>query len=239
MDFPAMRLFLLALLPVLWLAAPLHAQDPLIAKAVTRIASVEKTEATLQPGDATRVKKLLSDLKWAEKRLHAVGKNKGTPEWNDAMKRLKAVRAKVEAKGNQPKPQPAPQPQPGSGPKPKPTPQPGPGSGPKPSPGAQPAYDHAKVVQLNKEVGNAWNNLKMVPLRLMNDASRVKSVQKEIAGFRKRLEAMPAGHENVKIVKANLDDFEGLLNGGLAKLEEYRKAAPRDRKAHGADFLPL
>lgn len=237
-----MRVFLPLLFVCLFWVAPAQAQDPLIAKAVAKIAQVEAAEPQLQPGDQATAQKLLGDLAWAEKRLNAVGKNKGTAEWKAAEQRLQAARTKVEAKAKQPKPAPKPNPTPNPGPNPAPKPAPKPGSGPKPTPspqpapqpqpkpGPQPTYDHAKVVQLNKEVGNAWNNLKMVPLRLMNDASRVASVKKEIAGFRKRLEAFPAGHENVQIVTANLNDFEALLNGGLAKLEEYRKAAPAIEK---------
>ncbi|MCP5023708.1 MAG: hypothetical protein GY930_18315 [bacterium] len=60
--------------------------------------------------------------------------------------------------------------------------------------------------------------MKVVPLRLLADTSCVRGVRREIEGFRKRLAAFPAQDSNVKLVTSNLDDFEGLLNGGLAKL---------------------
>ncbi len=200
-----MRCIALLFLPLFLLAVPAHAGDPMVAKAVARIVKVETAEASMQAGDQRTGAKLTSDLNWAQKRLNAVVQN-GTTEWKAANTRLATVRAKVAAKLKNPAPKPAPQPAPKSDPKPA----------PKPAPA--PAYDHARLVELNKDVGNAWNNLKVVPLRLLADPSRVRGVRREIEGFRKRLAAFPAQDSNVKLVTSNLDDFEGLLNGGLAKL---------------------
>ncbi len=206
-----MRRIALLFLTLILYAVPAHAGDPMVAKAVARIVKVETAEASMRAGDQGTGAKLTSDLNWAQKRLNAVVQN-GTAEWKAANTRLATVRAKVVAKLKNPAPKPAPQPDPGPDPKPKPDPKPD----PKPAP--VPAYDHARLVELNKDVGNAWNNLKVVPLRLLADPSRVRGVRKEIEGFRKRLTAFPAQDSNVKLVTSNLDDFEGLLNGGLAKL---------------------
>ncbi len=205
-----MRSILLIFLSIFLFTSPVLAGDPMVAKAVGRIAKVEAAEASLQAGDKGAGAKLTSDLDWAQKRLNAVVQN-GTAEWKSASARLTAVRAKVVAKMNQPAPKPTPQPAPGADPKPKPKP------GPEPAP--SPAYDHAKLVALNKDIGNAWNNLKIVPMRLLEDASRVGGIRREIEGFRRRLAAFPSKDSNVQIVTSNLDDFEGLLNAGLAQLK--------------------
>ncbi|MDF1836888.1 MAG: hypothetical protein P1V35_03385 [Planctomycetota bacterium] len=208
---------LILLLSVLLLTPLAAAGDPMVAKAVARIAKVETAESNLPAGDHKAGAKLLSDLNWAQKRLNAVVQQ-GTQEWKNANARLKAARASVTAKLNQPKPKPGPDPKPAPGVDPKPKP------APKPAPA--PAYEHAKLVALNKDIGNAWNNLKVVPLRLMKDANRVAGVRREIEGFRSRLAQYPAGDSNVKLVTANLNDFEALLKDGLARLAEDQGQVP-------------
>ena len=217
-----MRTLLFLLLPLLLLTAPLRAGDPLVAKAAARIAKVEAAEPQLKSGDAQGANKLLTDLKWAEKRLNAVVQQ-GTAEWKDASTRLKAVRKKVEAKAKAkpaPQPGPKPAPKPGSGPKPKP------GPTPSPKPGPAPTYDHAKLVALNKDIQNAWQNLKIVPLRLMGDANRVRGVERDIEKFRQRLAAFPGSDENIKIVTANLKGYADLFQGGVAQYKAYQAEVP-------------
>lgn len=49
-----MRLLLVAIFSVTCLMATAWAQDPLVAKAVARIATVESAEAAMQPGDSRK-----------------------------------------------------------------------------------------------------------------------------------------------------------------------------------------
>lgn len=215
----------LALLAVLASSAPLAAQDQLVKQALTKIVSVEGKLDTLADGDVAAANKLLADLEWANKRLKAAYK-KDTSHWKDAAKRLqaadKAIRAKAAAPaGGQP-----------SGDEPKPT-----GGKPVPAGGkpAQPATDavdgpvigeqFAKLQQLNKEVNNGFNNLKMLNKTFMGDAYRVGSTTKEIEKLEARLAEFPSGDENVKIVAANLANFERLFETWKAEYEADVDAA--------------
>lgn len=125
MPTTATPLFL-ALLAVPAIAvAGLRAQDPLTQKALQRIAEVEGQEPALEAGDGQRANLLLNQLAWAGKRLNAVS-DQTEAHWRDAKRRYDALWQKIEAKGKAGTPAPA-----------------GGGSG----------YDHAKLVQLDKEPG--------------------------------------------------------------------------------------
>lgn len=216
--------------------------DPLVAKAVERIASVEAAEATLVAGDKPGADRLLNRLAWAKKRLGAVVQQ-GTAEWKGASQRHDAVLAKITAKRDAKAPQPAPQPGPKPGPKPGGTPVPAAGktgskgtpkpasSGTKkpsgtPVPAPKPAYDHAKVVRLNEDVSRAFNNLKILSFKHFNDDNRVRGLTKEIESFQARLAAFPKDHANVKVVAENVENFRALYQMGVDRVTADRAAAP-------------
>ncbi len=188
-----MRTFLLTFLLLFAWSSNALAQDPLVAKALARVAQYEQLEPSLKEGDVKTANEYLQALAWAEKRLAAVGQ-KGTDEWQAADKRCKALRVKIETKAK--------------------------GSGPKPKPAPQPTYDYEKLVGLNKEVSNAYNNLKLLSVTHMADEGRVRGVRKEIARLRVSLQAFPAADDNVKLVTANINDLEKLLEAGLAALNK-------------------
>jgi len=204
------------------------AQDPLVAKAVQRIAEVEAAEAKLAAGDPKAADALLGRLKWAEKRLAAVVQQ-GTAEWKAAKKRHDAVQAKIEAKktATPPKPKPAPKPAPkpgGTPPKTPPKTPPG-GTPPKPAP-AKKTYDHEKLVRLNGDVNRAFENLKLLQFKHFLDENRVRGLRREIEGFKGRLDAFPEDHANVKIVAQNLANHESLFQVGVDRVAEDSKTAP-------------
>ncbi|MEZ6020051.1 MAG: hypothetical protein R3F17_08090 [Planctomycetota bacterium] len=256
-------LLFLAVFLVLW-ASDAHAQDPLVAKAVARIVTVEGQEATLAPGDAKEAARLLDSLAWAEKRIAGVVQ-KNTEEWKAADVRAKALRKKIEDKAKAPAPQPtpapapapAPQPTPAPAPAPQPAPAPTPAPTPAPAPAPQPAPAPAPAPQpapqvdmraleaLNHDVGNSYNNLKDLPLSFLTDASRVGMYKNDIAKFRRRLSVFPDSDSNVQLVKANIDDLEKLLDAGIAAINKDKEAGAGadDRieglfKKYGNDKLP-
>lgn len=249
---PLLRMRLTALLCALactspWAAVPVSArptatpasartaaaaQDPLVAKAVQRIAEVESSEAKLAAGDPKAADALLGRLTWAEKRLGAVVQQ-GTAEWKAAKARHDAVKAKIVAK--KAKPAPAPTPAPNPTPKPKTPPKTPPGgtppkTPPKTPPGGTPpktpTYDHEKVVRLNDDVNRAFENIKLLQFKHFLDANRVNGMRREIEGFRSRLEAFPADHPNVKVVAQNLANHESLFQLGVDRVAEDSKTAP-------------
>ena len=114
--------------------------------------------------------------------------------WKEAKKRYDALKAKLEAKAK--------------------------GNGPKPSGG----YDFAKLTQLNKEIGNAYNNLEILSVKHLQDAGRVRGIRKELADFEARIAFFPADDENVKIVAGNLANFRKLFEAGMAQLEAGQAA---------------
>lgn len=197
------------------------AQDPLVAKAVQRIAEVEKAEASLAEGDKAGANKLINRLNWAGKRLGAVVQQ-GSSEWKTAKKRYDDVLAKIEKKRDaKPKPKPSTG---GGGTPPKTPPKPAPKPSPNPTPKKK--YDHEKVVRLNEDVSRAFENIKIIPMKLFLDANRVQGLEGDLAKFRERLAAFPEDHDNVKIVKGNVDNFEKLLRTATDKIAKDREAAP-------------
>jgi len=202
------------------LAAAATAQDQLVLQALKKIERVEQALATLPAGDVRAANRLLSDLKWANKRLKAAYK-KTTTHWKDANRRLvaadKAVRARATAS---PKPAGQPAGQPAGKPAGRPTGKPTGQSAGKPAgrPAGKPASggpvigkQFEKLQQLDKEVRNGFQNLGLLNKSFMGDAYRVGSIEKELAGLRRRLDAFPADDKNVKIVAGNLKQFEDLF----------------------------
>ncbi|MCK5940881.1 MAG: hypothetical protein KAI24_02830, partial [Planctomycetes bacterium] len=84
----------------------------------------------------------------------------------------------------------------------------------------------AKLQQLDKEVRNGFHNLQLLNKSFMGDAFRVGSIQKELAGLRRRLDAFPATDKNVAIVAGNLAKFE-------ATFAQWRREYAADQAASG------
>jgi hypothetical protein len=57
----------------------------------------------------------------------------------------------------------------------------------------QPAYDHAKVVRLNQDVSRAFENMKVIPMKLFLDSNRVNGLKNDLAKFRETVAAFPPG----------------------------------------------
>lgn len=201
----------LSVLAVALASQPLLAQDQLVKQALKKIASVEAALPTLAAGDIRAANKLLSDLKWANKRLNAAYK-KNTTHWRDASKRLAAADKSIRATASAtPTPAGKSKPVAGSG---KPTsaaPRRGgagtPANGTPASRGPVIGDQFAKLQQLQKEVNNGHRNLNLLNKAFMGDAYRVGSTTKEIAKLRARLAEFPADDKNVKIVAAGLKKF--------------------------------
>lgn len=196
--------------------------DPLVAKALAKVAKVEAAEPGLAKGDAKGAAALIRDLDWAAKRLGAVVQQ-GTAEWKAAKKRLDDVRAKVVAKRDakpapKPSPKPAPKPAPGTG-------KGGSGGGKTPPP-ATGGYDFAKLKRLNEDISRDFANLKLLEFKHFLDENRVRGLQKDVAKFRERIAPFPAGDENVKLVTGNIDAFESLVQTGIDRIAADRKTAP-------------
>lgn len=235
MTTPESRSFLtrtaLAAIASLLCSNLLVAQDQLVLQALKKIEAVETALGSLENGDAREATRLLAELKWANKRLNAAYK-KDTTHWKSAAERLakadSAIRAKAAATpggepaekmpdGKQPvEKQPAgKQPsgkQPGGAPN---------DAGKGPVVGAE----FEKLQQLNKEVGNGFNNLKLLNKTFMGDGYRVASTTKELAKLKARLADFPADDANVKIVAANLGQFEALFETWKAEYKADSEAA--------------
>ncbi len=114
--------------------------------------------------------------------------------WKDAMKRYEALKAKIDKKAG--------------------------ASTPPPSGG----YDYEKLVQLNKEIGNAYQNFQVLSVKHLQDQSRVRGIRKELAGFTKRLAEFPKDDDNVKLVTGNLEGFRSRFEASMQKLSEGQAA---------------
>lgn len=182
---------------------PLLAQDQLVKQALKKITSVEAALPTLAAGDVRTANKLLSDLKWANKRLKAAYK-KNTTHWRDAAKRLAAADKSIRATASA-TPTPAGKSKPAVGSS-KPTTQPGSG-GAKATAGPVIGDQFAKLQQLHKEITNGHRNLNLLNKTYMGDAYRVGWTKQEIAKLQARLAAFPSDDKNVKIVTAGLKKF--------------------------------
>lgn len=194
----AVRIFLLFLVSVLFLTpSTSQAQDQLVKQALTRIEKYEKLEPSLKEGDVETANRYINDLNYAAKRLKAAY-DKTTSHYKGAVKRYEAIVAKIQTKARAGTPP------------------------PKPAQG----YDHAKLVQLNKEINSAYENFQILSVAHMKDDFRRKSVAKEIEGFTERLAAFPTGDENVTIVTNNLANFRKLYEGALAKLAQDEAGLP-------------
>lgn len=180
------------------------AQDPLVKQALGRIETVEQQEPKLTAGDTATANRLLGDLAWAKKRLDAVVKKDAT-HWQAAVDRLAAVRQKVEAKGK---------------------------AATTPAAGGTPttAVDAARLAQLDKEIGNALGNLRLLSTKHLDDDFRARSTSKEIEGLAQRLAAMPAEDASVKPVAARFTELRTLFDGHMAQLEKDRAALPALQK---------
>lgn len=86
-------------------------------------------------------------------------------------------------------------------------------------------YDFDALVSLNKAINAAYENLKLLSVSHLADASREKSIRKELADFGVRLRDFPEGDENVEIVRGNLANFQKLFDIGMAQLEADRARA--------------
>ncbi len=171
------------------LAAVATAQDPLVKQALARLDSVEKQAAKLQPGDTKTANQLLADLTWAGKRLSAVVKK--DEQWQGAAKRYEELRAAVEAKAK---------------------------AGAPPTDDAGSTYDAAKLAQLDKEIGNATENFRMLPRKLHADPFRQKSTEKELTDLERRLGEFPAADAAVQKVAARFAEFRTLFTDSMAQL---------------------
>lgn len=229
-----MRFTLLLLVGLLVLlthasAGPIsQAKDPMVQKALGRIAEVEAREAGLSAGDAKGAATLKNKLGWATKRLNAVVQQ-GTAEWKAAKKRHDAVLVKIDAKAKAPAPKPSTNPPktppaktpPGSAPSGKPPTS----NPPKPAP-APPAFDYEKLVALNKAVNQEFENTKLLQFKHFMDANRVNGMRKAVAKFRQQVAAYPAADANVKVVTSNIDNLENLVTMGTDRIVEDTKTAP-------------
>lgn len=177
-------------------SSALQAQDPLTAKALQRIEEVERLEPNLEAGDGQRANLLLNKLAWAGKRLNAVS-DQTESHWLDAKRRYDALWQKIEAKGK-------------AG-----TPTPAGGNG----------YDHAKLVQIDKEVRDGYANLAMLQRKHLADEFRQKSISKELDGLERRLAEFPADDANVQVVAGNLKIFRDRFEAAMAELNSDQAAA--------------
>ncbi|MGE0141790.1 MAG: hypothetical protein AB7T19_00735 [Planctomycetota bacterium] len=92
-------------------------------------------------------------------------------------------------------------------------------------PAGQPAIDQAKLVQLDKEIGNAKRNFGLLSRVHLNDGGRVRSLQRELEGLRTRLATFPATHPDVQAVAAALAQHEAAVTSALAALRADQNAA--------------
>lgn len=153
-------------------------KDPLVKMAVERIAEVEKSEAQLTNGNVAKANQLINRLNWACKRLGAVVQQ-GTKEWKGAKKRYDALAAKIEAKkkakaggGGSAPPKTKTPPKTGGGGAP-------PKKGGSTPPKAGPTFDFQKLSGLNDSISRSVESLKIVPIRLLLDDTRVRGLQSE------------------------------------------------------------
>ncbi|MCA8947921.1 MAG: hypothetical protein KDE27_00365 [Planctomycetes bacterium] len=189
-------------------AIPLAAQDQLVKQALSRIEKVETALPNLAAGDTAAANRLLTDLRWAEKRLNAAYK-KDTVHWKDAAKRLEAADKTVRERASAtPKPAESKDKE-----QEKPTTEPtGKANSTSTPPGDTLSGEQiAKLQQLRKEVENGFHNLRLLNKSFMGDAYRVGSTEKELAGLEARLADFPAGAADVREVAARLAEFRGLF----------------------------
>lgn len=164
------------------------AQDALTTKALERIEKVEGMLSSLEAGDSATAALYLNQLEWAGKRLNAVS-DKDDSHWKAAHERYLALRTSIESRGNAGAP-----------------------------PAAATGVDIDALRQLNKEVGNAYENLKILSVKHLADESRVRGIRKELAGFKARIAEFPGSDENVALVAGNIANFEKLFDVGMAQL---------------------
>jgi hypothetical protein len=178
----------LDLLFVAYLAMSVSAQDPLTKQALGRIEQIEKDEPAVKVGDRQAATLAINSLDWAGKRLAAV-RDRNEATWKDAEGRYQALRGKLLAKAN--------------------------ATG---AAGAAAGYDAAKLAQLDKEVGAAFHNFKIVPAKLLTDRSRTASIERDLSGLAKRLAEFPAGDEAVKAVAGKYAAFKGEFDAAMGQL---------------------
>ncbi len=200
-----------------------QAKDPMVKKALGRIAEVEAAEGNLAAGDAKAAATLKNKLGWATKRLNAVVQQ-GTAEFKSAKKRHDAVLAKINAKAKAPAPKPKGNP-PGKTPAGRKPPVKTPAGKTPPKP-ATPAFDYDKLVALNKSVNQEFENTKLLQFKHFMDTNRVNGMRKSIAKFREKISVYPAGDPNVKVVTSNIDNLENLVNMGTDRIVQDTKTAP-------------
>ena len=121
--------------------------------------------------------------------------DKNDAHWKDAAARYEALKKKIEAKA---------------------------GAKPKPATGG---YDVDALVQLNKEIGAAFENLKLLEVKHLADEIRAKGFRKQIAEFEGRLEDFPKDDSNVQIVAGNLDSFRTVFQAGVDQLKAGQTGA--------------
>lgn len=170
------------------------AQDPLVKQALARIERVEQQEPALQAGDTKTGNQLLADLAWAAKRLNAVVQQTDQ-HWQDAGKRLAAVQAKVEAKAK---------------------------AGAPPATGTGTGFDPAQLAQLDKEIGHAIENFRIVPRNLQADPARQKATQAELDGLERRLAGFPVADAAVAKVAARCAEFRALVTASVEQTTKDR-----------------
>lgn len=203
-PFPKQPMIARLATALLLATAALAAQDPLTVQATKRIAEVETLAENLEPGDAQRAALYLNKLAWAGKRLNVVS-DKSDSHWKDAKARYDALWAAIEAKRD---------------------------AG-KPAGGNQPPVDRATLVQLDKDVRNAYENYRILSPKHLTDEFRVKSITAEIEKLRARVAKLSQDHADVKTIAGNLDIFEKAFRGTLDRLAANRgdKAAVDARLA--------
>lgn len=180
------------------LAATVPGQDPLVGQAKNRITAVETALPALRADDRQGAQKLLADLEWARKRLHAAYK-KDTAEWRETEQRLAKATAAVQGQlVTQPKDA---------------------GGGKETPAGGLDPQQAQKLQQLAKEVDNGFANLKLLNKGHMGDSFRRNSTQREIARLRTRLAEFPAADAAVGKVRVQLDAFEQQFTTWVAQYE--------------------
>ncbi|HMS18870.1 MAG TPA: hypothetical protein PKA37_18665, partial [Planctomycetota bacterium] len=144
---------------------------------------LDRVQAALDQGaKASDAPGLQADLAWANKRLGAVYKQ-DEPHHQAAVKRLKELDAQVRALAGQ--------------------------GGPAPAGGKE--IDLAKLKSLERDITNAYGNLKILNKSYMGDGSRVGPIRRDIAKFRERLGEFPKEDAQVQAVAKVLDEHEGLF----------------------------
>jgi len=89
-----------------------------------------------------------------------------------------------------------------------------------PAPAPAKGVDADKLAQLDKEVGAAASNFKMLSTKHLADPYRQQATKKELDGLAARIAQFPADDESVKPVAARIAELQKLFADAMAKLEK-------------------